>query len=209
MPRPGIVGMRGSMVIRLRPCMISSTSLRSSTPPPADINSRGAKTPTEPARLPYVSPLASRCCTHVRAHAHTARAPATPGDGTRQIGQVHDAAIFRLVPRGHALRFSEGGHVPRPHLRAGGRLADRARRLLRSQDDDAHFRVRFRATKSSERTELIIAMPKKHSKQQGEASSCHLPGKCCNRKTKPMLPPLLKSKAIVYCCCSPAFTRLQ
>ena len=37
MLRPGIVGMRGSMAIRLRPCMISSTSLLSSNtaPPPA------------------------------------------------------------------------------------------------------------------------------------------------------------------------------
>ena len=34
MPRPGIVGMRGSMAIRLRPCMRSSISLLSSTPPP-------------------------------------------------------------------------------------------------------------------------------------------------------------------------------
>ena len=34
MLRPGIVGMRGSMVIKLRPCMRSSTSLLSSTPPP-------------------------------------------------------------------------------------------------------------------------------------------------------------------------------
>ena len=27
LPRPGIVGMRGSMVIRLRPCMITGTPL--------------------------------------------------------------------------------------------------------------------------------------------------------------------------------------
>ena len=33
MLRPGSVGMRGSMVIRLQPCMRSSTSLLSSTPP--------------------------------------------------------------------------------------------------------------------------------------------------------------------------------
>ena len=33
MLRPGIVGKRGSMVIRLRPCLRSSTSLLSSTPP--------------------------------------------------------------------------------------------------------------------------------------------------------------------------------
>ena len=34
MLRPGILRMRGSMVMRLRPCMSSSTSPLSSTPPP-------------------------------------------------------------------------------------------------------------------------------------------------------------------------------
>ena len=34
MLRPGIVGVRGFIDIRLRPCMISSTYLLSSTPPP-------------------------------------------------------------------------------------------------------------------------------------------------------------------------------
>ena len=34
MLRPGVEGIRGSMVIRLRPCMRSNTSLLSSTPPP-------------------------------------------------------------------------------------------------------------------------------------------------------------------------------
>ena len=39
MLRPGTEGIRGSMVIRLRPCMISSTSIISSTPPSLSMNS--------------------------------------------------------------------------------------------------------------------------------------------------------------------------
>ena len=45
MSRPGIVGMRGPMVIRLRPRIRSSTSLLSST------------RPSPPPRPPFVSPL--------------------------------------------------------------------------------------------------------------------------------------------------------
>ena len=37
MLRPGIVGMPGSMVIRLRPCIISITYLLSSAPPPPSL----------------------------------------------------------------------------------------------------------------------------------------------------------------------------
>ena len=48
MLRPAIVGMRGSMVIRLRPCMRSSASLLSSTLPP----------PT--TRIPWVSLIFSQ-----------------------------------------------------------------------------------------------------------------------------------------------------
>lgn len=64
-------------------------------------------------------------------------------NGARECGQVHDAALLHPVPRGHAGQPPEDCHVPRAHLRAGGRPPHRARRLLRSQDDIAYFRVRL------------------------------------------------------------------
>lgn len=69
------------------------------------------------------------------------RSPGATGYGAREVGQVHHAALLHPVPRGHAGQPSKDRYVSWAHLRAGGRPSHRARRLLRTQDDNAHFQV--------------------------------------------------------------------
>ena len=63
MPRPGIVGMRGSMVLRLRLCMISSASpLRSTPSPPPGTNFRPGFPRNMPGRGTHKESGVSRFC---------------------------------------------------------------------------------------------------------------------------------------------------
>ena len=81
MLRPGDVGMRGSMVIRLRPCVRSSTSLLSSTPPPLPLHSPSPPPPTPAGSRTQVLDPAS---------------PTSPGWGDGRCNRVVQCMSFRV-----------------------------------------------------------------------------------------------------------------